>query len=169
MLTGCRADAFHLIARLYQLTALDLSGNPQISQLPDSILQLPELQKLDISRCSNLRTFSVDPRQCQLTDLRLSDNPQFIQLPDSLLQLPHLVKLDISRCSALETLEQNSEEDLPTLPQLSELRTDGCCKILIEEQRPKRRMKRNWSRATSRRISFVEMLPYLQTPKTPRA
>ena len=155
-----------LISRLYQLTEIVLSGNPQISRLPDSVLQLQELKKLDISRCSNLRTFSVDPRQCRLAELIVSDNPQFLQLPDSLLQLPLLVKLDVSRCTGLETLEPTSDAPtLPTLPLLNDLIMDGCSRLLLEEQRPKRRMRRSWSRATSRRISFVEMLPYIPSPR----
>ncbi|KAL3692316.1 hypothetical protein R1sor_005967 [Riccia sorocarpa] len=104
-----------------------LSLNVPLKKLPNSLLQLPSLQRWTL-RGEHLQTWpipiTVDPHRhlTALTELDLMDLPALVELPDSFGGLASLEHLKIVRCSALERLP----EGFGALPELRTLSIQGC-------------------------------------------
>ena len=83
------------ISRLQNLQHLDLSSN-QLTKLPETLAQLPRLQHLDIS---NNKLSELPPVICQLPNLQLLDmsNNEIKNLPEQIAVLDQLLRLNLSK------------------------------------------------------------------------
>ncbi|KAL1538517.1 putative disease resistance protein RGA4 [Salvia divinorum] len=90
------------IGNLVQLRQLDLSGNRELKELPDSIYKLVELRTLYVARCSLEEIRPEIGSLVQLRRLDLSENRELKELPESIYSLVELRSLSLAYCSLKE-------------------------------------------------------------------
>ncbi|QHO52021.1 Putative disease resistance RPP13-like protein [Arachis hypogaea] len=96
----------------------------QISESGDSLTSLsldafPNLQNLQIYKCSNLESVSMsEPPHATLQRLSINWCHKFVSFPEEGLATPNLTHLDVSRCSKLEALPRGMNSLLPNLESL---------------------------------------------------
>ncbi|KAL2623393.1 hypothetical protein R1flu_003598 [Riccia fluitans] len=117
------------ISRLPALEDFTLSA--PVESLPDSLLEMPTLRKMEISSCSFLRMWPT-PRKafasCQLAslvELNLVDLCALVELPDSFGGMRSLKTLSLRRCSALRRLP----DGFGALQELRSLVIEDCVKL----------------------------------------
>ncbi|KAL2641442.1 hypothetical protein R1flu_009029 [Riccia fluitans] len=117
------------ISRLPALEDFTLSA--PVESLPDSLLEMPTLRKMEISSCSFLRMWPT-PRKafasCQLAslvELSLVDLCALVELPDSFGGMRPLKTLSLRRCSALRRLP----DGFGALQELRPLVIEDCVKL----------------------------------------
>ncbi|KAL4336815.1 hypothetical protein AHAS_Ahas12G0047900 [Arachis hypogaea] len=113
----------HQIELLQQQHKYDLV-ELRIEHSCDSLTSLsldafPNLENLQIVRCSNLESVSMsEPPQDALQHLTISNCPQFVSFPQEGLATPNLTHLHVSRCWKLEALPRVMNTLLPNLESL---------------------------------------------------
>ncbi|XP_059070146.1 uncharacterized protein LOC131027791 [Cryptomeria japonica] len=107
-LDGCQADWISLcFTNLHHLQRLKLSSCRDLTELPESLVRLQFLQKLDLS-CCNLKQLPAGFGELTtLTELDLSGSSSLQELPRDLENLTALTSLTIYGCSSLTCLPHN--------------------------------------------------------------
>ncbi|KAL2645192.1 hypothetical protein R1flu_012779 [Riccia fluitans] len=132
------------ISRLPALEDFTLTA--PVESLPNSLLEMPTLRKMEISSCSFLRMWPT-PRKafasCQLgslVELNLVDLCALVELPDSFGGMRSLKTLSLRRCSALRRLP----DGFGALQELRSLVIEDCVKLeeLCESFHNLRQLKR---------------------------
>lgn len=89
------------IFKLFKIRILKIGSN-NFSSIPDEIRELRDLQELEISRCSSLRSHDIFSELTSLRILKIDDNPAFT-LPEEFSNLKELRELYMSHNQLLET------------------------------------------------------------------
>ena len=108
------------------LERLHMSGNDQISRLPDAISTHAELRTLFLHGCSGLIELPHALGACtKLRTLYLTGCVRLVRLPESLCDMPSLRELDLTRCTSLVALP----ERLAECRNLNSLMLSGCSSL----------------------------------------
>ncbi|KAL2645323.1 hypothetical protein R1flu_012910 [Riccia fluitans] len=145
------------ISRLPALEDFTLTA--PVDSLPDSLLEMPTLRKMEISSCSFLRMWPTSRKafaSCQLAslvELNLVDLCALVELPDSFGGMRSLKTLSLRRCSALRRLP----DGFGALQELRSLVIEDCVKLeeLCESFHNLRQLKR----FSLSRLPALQMLP----------
>ncbi|CAK9194562.1 unnamed protein product [Sphagnum troendelagicum] len=138
------------LGKLQSLVKLDLSSCSELGSLPDSIVDLSQLQTIRLNGCHKLENLPMELGKLQsLVELDLFDCFELGSLPDSIVDLSQLqtfrlwdchklenlpmelgklqslVELDLSSCSQLGSLP----DSIVDLSQLQTFRLNGCHKL----------------------------------------
>lgn len=90
------------------LRELDLKNNKTLTQLPDSIADLPQLERLILDGCGLLVCLPQNIGRCTtLKDLSLQSCHSITELPTSIGNLINLEKLSLELCSKLTELPES--------------------------------------------------------------
>lgn len=122
VLSGLTVSSIPSLARLHQLTSLEISGCKNLTTLP-GLENLTQLISLDLSGCKGLTDLPKLEKLTQLTSLKLSLNSNFTELPE-LENLTQLKILNLSECDCLTGLH-----GLENLTQLTSLILSECDRL----------------------------------------
>jgi hypothetical protein len=146
-------EGFNQLAYLPRpgLKTLDLNGNLELNELPESLWSLTGLEELNLQGCGLRALPEGIGALAGLQSLDLDGNRMLDALPEALWSLVGLVSLDLQNCgltvlpeeiaalARLRTLDLSGNEELTALPaglgrlvHLTHLSLDGCPGLVLE-------------------------------------